>query len=1604
MTSISHVLSPCNRLIASPPAVHTLQEGLQLIKTILQKELLCRHDIYALDKAYEIVCQQESESKQHSGQILKEIADRVSDVYETVETQQIINAYYLQYFKGSLTRNRFTPFLNSSNSVDDAKDYTKMKEVATYLSACIEQEELEADAKVLLGNELPEDVIVILKSARELFCKQEKIEERLKFLKQLRQIDASLYPPYFEEILQGGFFHLYDHLINMKQIPNHSEREIQEKKTILFSEFSHIILEFKEAVLSQAEQQIPTGSKTLFLLGDTGSGKSTTLCYLRKDKMTLHDEHYQSEALGTNLIGGDDIRSCTLFPNVNVSSDLTIVDFPGFHDTHGKVISFAIEIALRALVKKYAPKILVISSITDTEARFTHIVRLKDRLTRVLGTLDHCILGLTKYSKDPDSIEIKHIEKEQEGKLICPTAEENKLEGGIQMLLDLVQTMPALQVQLDEAKKQLLKLQEARAKNSPSSSEDKSRRLRNLKEREKKIQETMGIKNMIQLVDLANQNQLETILDTVQSHQKISPLPKYHQLDPGDKDFLDILFKEKLFQMLTSNKEHQLSLLSETVLLEKNLSEKIKAFEKSILETSLINTLLRQSHSEIGNFFHLEEMNPAIVREYDKRVIKGCIQDYIHEVISHLIVTQEVIKKFKEQFTPEQKRAVDHELSSLKQYILTLYGELSENPDQDQVNQAWQGLEKEHQKLIKNKEQELELSGSMTVLSLIPLAIPYGIFRLFKAIALGKTEATSIAKIADKLCGSIKASGRAIRDLQGIEKSVIAKDHFDEVFAKYPLSLESTESLKSSLSEQISQVKTIYGRPEWEAKITLLINQLEVEFTSQSENVLYGLMSQEVSWKDLPPYFNEHTYLALMHAFAASQTSYQESLKLLVPGWKAAYPQSLGLNSIHDFFYPMKITEKDYEELKVKGKILIEQYNRTPITRLLLIEAIIKLKEKSPLVSLDETRSLLNFSLQNDLEKIRRAARDDEWILEYSKEWVLQDKDFILSVIKLNEKALRCVSQELKKDHDLVMMAVQGNGEVLRYASEELRNDRDIVIAAVKKNVEALRHASEELRNNQDIVMAAVKRNVEALCYASEKLRADRDFVMNAIKENVEVLRYASEEIQNDRDFVIAAVKRNVEALCYAGEKLRADRNFVMTVIKENVEALCYACEELRADRDFVMAAVKQAGGALNYASKELQNDCDIVMVAVKRNVEALRYASEKLRNDVDFIMAIIQRNVKALRYASEKLRNDHDFIMAVIKENVEALRYSSENIRNDRDFVMAAVKQAGRALNYASKELKNDHNIVMAAVKQTGGALNYASEGLKNNRDIVRAAVKQAGGALNYASEELQNDRGFIMAIIKENVEALRYSRENIRKDRGFVMAVIKENVEAVYYASKELKNDYDIVMAAVKQAGRTLKYASQELKNDRDIVMAAVKQVGGALNYASGERRNDFDIVTAAVRQAGGALYYASQELKNDRNIVMAAVKQVGGALNYASEELKNDHDIVIAAVKQDGEALNYASKGLKNDWDVVMAAVTQAGWVLAYASKELKNDFDIVMTAVTQNGGSLEYASEELKNNRNIAMAAVKQAGESLKYASKELQNDRDLIELSSKSRLF
>jgi len=655
------------------------------------------------------------------------------------------------------------------------------------------------------------------------------IQLRKQRLEKLREKDSQNYPSYLDELLDRSFLHLYDHLLSMKSLSSRNDR-LEAAKKMSFSSLSHVVLEIRKAVVKKVKQSIPPDSHNiLFLLGGSGAGKSTTLCFLRGDQMVMKDFRYESQNEQTKIIGHEGAISCTFLPTVECIKDLVVVDFPGFDDTHGPIVSLGMECALKALIRKYHPKVLVLESITNTEGRYAAAARLGSKLSRLLENKENCLLGITKYVKDPDYALIKAIEEHQKRERLAPTDEEKKLEGAIEQFSQLVANIPALQTTIEENKQKLAELQQKRMQNADQSlpeTEEKRNRRENLEEREKELLQQIGLKEIRRFNELENALVFSSCLSSL-SAKEIPTLsvPSIPHLDPADVTLLEGRFSGDLKQEIMNKEEYYLSFGS------------FEEFEQEVLESSLINVILSKTHPEIGQFLHLAEIDPRLVKEYDKIIVNDCIKKYQNAIIGTLNIS--AIRKVLDDpqvkdYAKDEAHALNNQLNLLQKFVMGRLGSLQEDPQK--ANEIWKAMEKERETTIDSIEIQFKLPTWVTVCLCIPLGIPYGIRTLLKWSQQKDAEIKTIKKTLTNCSTELNVVYHTLKGLTNLEKTIEKQEKIEQAFDSVSVSMESWISLNSSISARINAVRDAYGNKDWDHYVSVLAEEINLDDFSLSSS------------------------------------------------------------------------------------------------------------------------------------------------------------------------------------------------------------------------------------------------------------------------------------------------------------------------------------------------------------------------------------------------------------------------------------------------------------------------------------------------------------------------------------------------------------------------------------------------------------------------------------------------------------------------------------------------------------------------------------------------------------------------------------------------
>lgn len=512
-----------------------------------------------------------------------------------------------------------------------------------------------------------------------------QISELKLFLR--RHHTAKSMPALLEELKINGCQHLHDYIQNSAINGRATEDKIL--KTIPFAQLSHIVLETRRAIIQKVERAIPANhKKVVFLVGITGAGSSTTFCFLRGDKMKKKSfKKYDSQNDKSGLISHSSSSSCTFLPNIALIGDLAIVDFAGISNTYDIVTNLGMEFALKALIKKYVPKMLVMQHIGTN---FNSLQELSCYLSRLVENKQNCILGFThirssalyqhikKIGKRPQYSEVslcneikslmKHLEFWRSKTTSCPEGQAAVQEvKSLEMELSNSQLkLEQLQKKLDlDTKKSILELREKRQKD------------------EKKIIQSLGIGGeSIRFDNLQDQNLLASSLAVLSKpDQEEIRVQKMQILDYNHECLLEKRFENDLLHNIESTKKSDAA------------SADFEAFVKYIIDFSLIDAICSESNPEVGEFLRLPEMDPRLVRKFDKTIIGRCLKRCSIEgwsINAQLVAIQDLIKK-KAEIVPRKiaegaskkvaemllKKAEENALKQLEELTPELLAQLS---------------------------------------------------------------------------------------------------------------------------------------------------------------------------------------------------------------------------------------------------------------------------------------------------------------------------------------------------------------------------------------------------------------------------------------------------------------------------------------------------------------------------------------------------------------------------------------------------------------------------------------------------------------------------------------------------------------------------------------------------------------------------------------------------------------------------------------------------------------------------------------------------------------------------------------------------------------
>lgn len=806
-----------SRMILAP--LSSLNEGIGVINAILQRELLCRHDVEYINRVYNVMQELSDFDRK---KVLQELAPRMQLLSQGANSKHKISFHYMQILGHNDLRMR------KEQGFSFAPHH--LEGMASLLPICSNEEQFENDVEKLIGMGSTGRVKQILNEKRERIKQlQEKkriISSKTVELEALKRRAPNTIPDYMSELLENGHIQLFDHLIAMRALPERNTRKLA-ITNLTFSEISHIVLQTRDAIIQKVESSIlHHNGQVLFLLGPSGAGKSTTLCSLRGDVMIFEKGRYVSQN-DSKIQGHFGSSSCTFLPTVEHVKGCVIVDFPGFEDTNGPLVSLGMECALKALVEKLNPSILVLEPITDREGRFAHVAQLAHMLGRLFNDRTKCVLGITKYSNDSDYTNIQILERIEREKLLAPNPEEEKLI----IEINCLKKYKVSDQVIAEKEKELADIRSCQAKKELLiiDTPEIQAHTKTLKDNEAALIDHSGMKKVVRLQNLEDPQQAAQIFSEIMMLSEPVSVCKKHQLDPQDRELLDTIFMKTLFAEI-EKEDYGIEY------------KNFYTFERSILESSLTKTLKGRSNPEIGRFLHLPQLDPKIVRQYDQEIVDRCITKYMNFVIKtiHISLIDKLCNEKSEIGSKQKIDELQKKITKLKNYVLLSLTGLSFVDDPEKAAEKWNEIQKKLRDSTLTIQVQLPAWANFFKISNTAIN---KIYAWLEGRIQQKAYLQAYDDMIDECCTEVDNMYDALQRLNDIKKMIEKQNDIDDAFSSVKISMQSFSDFHQSIQQRTMAVANVYGNKDWDKRVDFIVEKLSLKgFNPEDENHLNCLL------------------------------------------------------------------------------------------------------------------------------------------------------------------------------------------------------------------------------------------------------------------------------------------------------------------------------------------------------------------------------------------------------------------------------------------------------------------------------------------------------------------------------------------------------------------------------------------------------------------------------------------------------------------------------------------------------------------------------------------------------------------------------------------
>lgn len=289
----------------------------------------------------------------------------------------------------------------------------------------------------------------------------------------------------------------------------------------------------------------------------------------------------------------------------------------------------------------------------------------------------------------------------------------------------------------------------------------------------------------------------------------------------------------------------------------------------------------------------------------------------------------------------------------------------------------------------------------------------------------------------------------------------------------------------------------------------------------------------------------------------------------------------------------------------------------------------------------------------------------------------------------------------------------------------ELRENKDIVLTYVKLRGDDLGYAHPKLQSDKDVVRVAFKEKSSSLKYAGDDIKSDYKFMMELIKIDFFAIHHVANSILRSELFGNELLNIHGRFMKYLGYDLKNNQDFIINSPGTLVNKLPYVDSNLKCNLCFAKRCLEKSA-TLGYFHPDIRKNKEIVLLALAINPTQIDFVHPDLLSDEDVINAAIEEILyKRIIKIPENIINNRQYIfLLMLKKHSSRFDILPIELQNNKSFIIKAIGVNTDVYDKLPKDLQEDTNIVVALILTDATKYSNLPNHLKSNVTILDAMI----------------------------------------------------------------------------------------------------------------------------------------------------------------------------------------------------------------------------------------------------------------------------------------